>query len=399
MAQANINEALLESIEKLLDDKFKVYVKPLQDKIDIMDNSITYLLDEIKKVDVLDEKYEELKSDMKTLKEENVLLKVRNKELEDLSVRSDSFIRKNNLKFLGIKENKSENIEAIIIDVLKRQGINHESNDISQAYRIGPFHKGSNRPILVRFQNFKKKMSIVSKKADLKKDQGIVVLDDFSDIVRERRKLIVPTFFRALQLYPNLNPKLLGDKFLLDKKIYTCDDLENIDKRELRPENVFTRRKNNVVAYYTKYSPFSNHNTTYPFTIDQHVYPTVENFFMYRKAQHFRDYNLATEILKEQDPVANKRQGNRVNNFDLKEWKSVASDVMYEAMYAKFSQNVSLKETLLSTEKHTLAEASPTDLIFGTGIPIRLDNAFDTTKFKGENLAGKTLEKVRKALE
>ena len=72
---------------------------------------------------------------------------------------------------------------------------------------------------------------------------------------------------------------------------------------------------------------------------------------------------------------------------------------MYEAMYAKFSQNVSLKETLLSTEKHTLAEASPTDLIFGTGIPIRLDNAFDTTKFKGENLAGKTLEKVRKALE
>ena len=91
--------------------------------------------------------------------------------------------------------------------------------------------------------------------------------------------------------------KLLGDKFLLDKKIYTCDDLENIDKLELRPENVFTRRKNNAVAYYTKYSPFSNHNTTYPFTIDQHVYPTVENFFMYRKAQHFRDHNLATKIL------------------------------------------------------------------------------------------------------
>ena len=67
--------------------------------------------------------------------------------------------------------------------------------------------------------------------------------------------------------------------------------------------------------------------------------------------------------------------------------------------HAKFSQTPSLKEFLLNTGETTIAEANPHDLIYGTGLGLRDPQVWEKPKWKGSNLLGKALEKVRSSLK
>ena len=72
---------------------------------------------------------------------------------------------------------------------------------------------------------------------------------------------------------------------------------------------------------------------------------------------------------------------------------------MFQGMLAKLSQNEELKMLLLETDTNMIAEASPTDDHWGTGISLRSKDIFDSDKWKGKNFAGKTLERVRQTLK
>ena len=61
----------------------------------------------------------------------------------------------------------------------------------------------------------------------------------------------------------------------------------------------------------------------------------------------------------------------------------------------KFSQNENLKQFLLSTKNKILAEASPYDKIWGIGMNANDKDILNQDKWKGENLLGKALMKVR----
>ena len=78
--------------------------------------------------------------------------------------------------------------------------------------------------------------------------------------------------------------------------------------------------------------------------------------------------------------------------FKLDIWRPVASDLMFDAMYQKFSQNQELRSFLLQTCGTTLAEANPTDRVWGTGI-------FSPDKWTGKNMAGEVLARVRQTLQ
>lgn len=122
-----------------------------------------------------------------------------------------------------------------------------------------------------------------------------------------------------------------------------------------------------------------------------------EQCFMYQKAMLFNDFNVAEQILNETDVRKIKALGRKVKDFDNELWDKHKEDFMYNACYAKFSQNDKLKDFLLSTGNREIVEASPVDSIWGIGFSS--DKAMENIDKWGQNLLGKTLMKVRAVLK
>ena len=146
-------------------------------------------------------------------------------------------------------------------------------------------------------------------------------------------------------------------------------------------------------------SAFSNF---YPcsFTEGGKVWKNSEQCFMAKKAEYFKDMEILEEILKAETPEKAKKLGRKVKNFDAEKWSKVCFDKMYDAVYAKFSQNNDLKELLLSSdfEGKGFVEGSPFDAIWGVKMDWRNPDIDNEENWRGQNLLGKVLNKVRENL-
>ena len=146
-------------------------------------------------------------------------------------------------------------------------------------------------------------------------------------------------------------------------------------------------------------SAFSNF---YPcsFTEGGKVWKNSEQCFMAKKAEYFKDMEILEEILKAETPEKAKKLGRKVKNFDAEKWSKVCFDKMYDAVYAKFSQNNDLKELLLSSdfEGKGFVEGSPFDAIWGVKMDWRNPDIDNEENWRGQNLLGKVLNKVREDL-
>lgn len=134
------------------------------------------------------------------------------------------------------------------------------------------------------------------------------------------------------------------------------------------------------------------------FTVDGQKYFNSEQFFMAEKARTFKDEKTLKEILEEKAPLKCKKLGRKIKGFDNELWDSLRVAAMEKACYAKFSQNCELRNKLLFTENKTLVEASPYDKIWGIGLHWKDDRVLDREEWKGRNLLGKALMKVRAQL-
>jgi len=152
-------------------------------------------------------------------------------------------------------------------------------------------------------------------------------------------------------------------------------------------------------GYYLFYgSVFSNF---YPCSIvyKDETYPTSEHVFMRIKAEKFGDFEIAEKILEAKTPQDAKKLGRKVKNYDDVVWNECREQAMYDACFAKFSQNPKLLNMITETKDLIIVEASPFDRIWGIGLGVEDDNATDESKWKGKNLLGKVLMKVREDLK
>ncbi len=142
--------------------------------------------------------------------------------------------------------------------------------------------------------------------------------------------------------------------------------------------------------------PFSN---WYPARLNYkgQSFENSEQAFMWEKANHFKDNETAAKVLITPNPRDNKALGRLVKNFSNTEWEKVRFDYMYEVCLAKFTQNENLKKELFANEN--FVEASPVDTIWGIGMKEGQEGIEDPTNWKGLNLLGKVLEKVKLNLE
>ena len=134
------------------------------------------------------------------------------------------------------------------------------------------------------------------------------------------------------------------------------------------------------------------------FNIDGIHYPTAEHYMMAEKARTFADYQALQNILASQSPAEAKQIGRSVRNFDAKHWAGLSVDAVYRGNLAKFSQNPALYDYLLATGDAVLVEASPYDRIWGIGLEETHPAATQPAQWRGTNLLGFTLMRVRQTL-
>lgn len=119
---------------------------------------------------------------------------------------------------------------------------------------------------------------------------------------------------------------------------------------------------------------------------------------MYKKAQLFGDEDVMKRILKTTTPREIKALGRQVKNFNEKIWDQHKEQIVYEGNIAKFSSNPNLLKKLMETHPTRLVEASPYDTVWGVGLGAHDPQIHDSSKWKGQNLLGDILTRVREDL-
>ena len=131
------------------------------------------------------------------------------------------------------------------------------------------------------------------------------------------------------------------------------------------------------------YGYFSNFALT-PIELNGKTWPTSEHYYQAQKVVG----SEWEEKVRQCDTPLEAFEMTRLAEFPEREdWVDVKDSAMYEAVYAKFTQHVDLKQKLLDSGEAVLIEDSPVDYYWGCG-----------SEGTGKNMLGKTLMAVRKVL-
>lgn len=131
------------------------------------------------------------------------------------------------------------------------------------------------------------------------------------------------------------------------------------------------------------------------FEINGINYPSAEFYMMAEKARLFNDDSMLNRILLCSNPGAAKKYGREIRNFNEDVWNQNRFDIVVRGNKAKFEQNEELKQFLLNTKDRIIVEASPVDKIWGIGLSEDDKHCENPEKWKGLNLLGFALMKVR----
>ena len=131
------------------------------------------------------------------------------------------------------------------------------------------------------------------------------------------------------------------------------------------------------------------------FVVDGIIFSSMEQYMMYEKAVLFNDHTTAEKILQTDDVAKIKALGRTVSHFDEVVWEKERERIVYRGVSEKFRQNPDLTEKLEKTGNEILAECAVKDRIWGIGLSMKDETRFNIEKWKGRNLLGKILMRVR----
>jgi len=142
-----------------------------------------------------------------------------------------------------------------------------------------------------------------------------------------------------------------------------------------------------IIKFYSvndEYGEFSNF-ANYPIVIDGERWKSSEHYF---QAMKFNSQKYRNIVKQSTTPMEAAKKGRNRKEKIKRNWEKIKDNVMYDAVYAKFTQHESLKALLISTKDAKLIEDSPTDAYWGNG-----------ANNKGLNRLGTILMSVRSKIQ
>lgn len=158
------------------------------------------------------------------------------------------------------------------------------------------------------------------------------------------------------------------------------------------------RQTDQFVFFYGSKDHFSNFYKT-NFVVNGITFSCGEQYIMYSKACLFNDNEMAEVILKEHLPSKMKAWGRKVKSYDDATWCAQREDITYTGLLEKYKQNQMLCNLLMETGEREIVEASPRDRIWGIGMGENNVNVEDKTMWKGRNILGSILMRVRNQIK
>lgn len=134
------------------------------------------------------------------------------------------------------------------------------------------------------------------------------------------------------------------------------------------------------------------------FIVEGKTYNCVEQYMVHQKAEIMNDTEIAEVIMALNDPREIRQSGKEVKNFNQKLWDDCCEAIVETGNIEKFSQNKGLKEKLCNTFPKLLVEANPYNTKWAIGLSKDDTGALDKLNWKGHNLLGKILTRVRDKL-
>jgi ribA/ribD-fused uncharacterized protein len=249
----------------------------------------------------------------------------------------------------------------------------------------------------VKFLSYKDRDTLLlrfrQKEAQQNISSEIRIIEDFPFEIDQRRSKLLPYLHTARHLKTPC--KLAVDRLTIDGHLYTVDTTDEIPEK-FHPQAT-KEIGDDVIAFYHKESPFSNFYPT-KFSADSKVFSSVEQYFVYKKAELFKDEELAVEVLGMDNPAKIKGKGKTVKGFNAKLWSKEQVRIMREGIVCKFDQNPTLKSTLANTRNKILVEASPHDRFWGAGLSLFDPKLRDPQDWPGKNTLRELLSEVRREI-
>ena len=87
-----------------------------------------------------------------------------------------------------------------------------------------------------------------------------------------------------------------------------------------------------------------------------------------------------------------------MRHYDDTVWNGLRQLIVYDGLLAKFRQNGDLRKRLLETGGAVLAECAVQDRIWGIGLSMKDGRRFSMAEWRGQNLLGFALMRVRERL-
>ena len=378
-----LQEVMDKKLRQVLDEKFGEHIAPVKQEIAKLQQHIH----------VMKEKHE---SEIRVLKQENQKQKAHIEKLE-------SYQRRNNIRFYNISENKDENLDQFLIEICNKYLESNElldSRSFERAHRIGKFVSGKQRIVVARVAHYKEKVAILKARKHLNDGEKINISDDFTNKVEQRHRKLYPVM-KAIKAKMGIQDRakvyLKEDKICIGGMLYAENELDTLPD-EYNLQSLFTPQRGEVTAFYTQFSPFSNHYLC-DFKVGGEKYSSFEKYLFTALADKFGDHSLKLKITKEDNPVVIKRLGKNINNFDESIWQRDIQDILQQGLRCKFEQNPKLTELLLSTGDTKIAEASKFDRRYGVGLSLQDPDLWQKDKWLGQNRMGRALMAVRDYLK
>ena len=163
---------------------------------------------------------------------------------------------------------------------------------------------------------------------------------------------------------------LFEDTLLVNSVKYSVNNLNSLPP-DLHPKHFCN--KSNASAYVfggilSKAHPFSNWYST-PMNFDGQSYANLEQAYMYHKAMENNDMKAAPAIKFTVNPRKIEKLGSAIKMSDKDKLDAQTAELMVKLVRAKFTENESLKKSLLDTGDRKLGE-SGRDTLISIGSPV-----------------------------